>query len=36
LPPSTIIASPGKMPAFISLSGMGICGEDNFGWRREK
>jgi hypothetical protein len=30
LPPSTIITFPGKMPAFISLSGTGICGEEDF------
>ena len=30
LPPATIITSPGKMPAIISLSGTGICGEEDF------
>ena len=33
LPPSTIIASPGKTIAIISLSGEGICGEEDFRWR---
>ena len=36
LPPATIIASPGKMPAIISLSCAGICGEEDFRSRREK
>jgi len=30
---SAIITPPGKMPAFISLSGMGTCGEEDFRWR---
>jgi hypothetical protein len=32
LPPATIITLPGKMIAIISLSGTGICGEDDFRW----
>ena len=41
LPHSTIITTPGKIPAFVSLSGTGLCGEDDFrdsgtpGCRRE-
>jgi hypothetical protein len=29
LPCSTIIAFPGKMPPFVSLSGTGTCGEED-------
>jgi hypothetical protein len=31
LPASTIIASPGKIPGLISISYVGLCGEDDLG-----
>ena len=33
LPLSTHTTSPGKMPAFVSLSCTRLCGEEDFRWR---